>query len=255
MYKGFNLSINNDKTVFFDYENIGEAVTDGVKSTVYKTLKEVADNKGRISGTALMSDWFPGVVADVFISHSHKDEKLAIGLAGFLKKSFGLNSFIDSCIWGYADELLLILDKEYCWRESSGFYDYKTRNKTTSHVNVMLSTALANMIDNCEIVIFLNTPNSISCEGFKTESATESPWIYTELFLTKVIEKRMPIRNIALGRTAVLESIKNNLSIKYDLNFQHLHDVDENLFMLWKENSKATGSSSLDILYSLVNGE
>lgn len=43
--------------------------------------------------------WFPQIKADVFISHSHSDEKLAIIFAGWLYNAFGLTAFIDSCVW------------------------------------------------------------------------------------------------------------------------------------------------------------
>ncbi len=40
------------------------------------------------------------------LSHSHKDKKLAIEFAEWLKKEAGLTTFIDSCILGYSNELL-----------------------------------------------------------------------------------------------------------------------------------------------------
>ena len=46
----------------------------------------------------------------IFISHSHKDINKVIAFAGWLKTNFGLEAFIDSCSWGYCDELLKIID-------------------------------------------------------------------------------------------------------------------------------------------------
>ena len=78
--------------------------------SVEKHIKE----NDKIDGTKMQENWFPKVDADIFISHSHKDENLAKGLAGWLYKEFGLEAFIDSCVWGYANDLLLEIDKKYC---------------------------------------------------------------------------------------------------------------------------------------------
>lgn len=40
------------------------------------------DGDGSLVATKIMDDWFPKVKANVFISHAHKDEEIAIGLAG-----------------------------------------------------------------------------------------------------------------------------------------------------------------------------
>lgn len=53
----------------------------------------------------MQSYWFPKINADIFLSHSHKDEKLIIAFAGWLKDTFNLDVFIDSCIWGYSNDL------------------------------------------------------------------------------------------------------------------------------------------------------
>ena len=55
------------------------------------------------------------------------------------------------------------------------------------HVHMMLSTALANMIDKTECIMFLNTPNSVSTRDTKLK--TYSPWIYNEIEITRIIEK------------------------------------------------------------------
>ena len=55
-------------------------------------------------------------------------------------------------------------------------YDYNKRNYSTSHVHMMLSTALTMMMDEAECVIFLNTPNALSTKDIVHK--TESPWIF-----------------------------------------------------------------------------
>ena len=67
----------------------------------------------------MQANWFPQIKADIFISHSHKDEDLALALAGWLKVSFGLTAFIDSCVWGYANDLLKMIDYKYCYQKKT----------------------------------------------------------------------------------------------------------------------------------------
>lgn len=108
---------------------------------------------GVIDGTKLQENWFPTKHKfNVFLSHSHNDKQLAIALAGFLKDKLGLNAFIDSCLWGYSNDLLKEIDQRYCRHRNGVSFDYNKRNYSTSHVHMMLSIALSRMIDNCEAV-------------------------------------------------------------------------------------------------------
>ena len=122
--------------------------------------------------------------ADVFISHSHADEKLAKGLAGWLHSCFGLTCFIDSCVWGYADDLLEMINDEYSDKKNkpSGgcIYDHKKCNTASKHVNTMLTIALYKMIDKSEITILLNTNSSIKKYKDIYQQTTYSPWIYLD---------------------------------------------------------------------------
>lgn len=56
----------------------------------------------------------------------------------------------------YYNKLMMNIAKER-WKT----YDYNLRNYTTSHVHMMLATALTEMIDNTECIMFYNTPNSV----------------------------------------------------------------------------------------------
>ena len=55
---------------------------------------------------------------------------------------------------------------------------------------MMLSIALSNMIDECESVFLLNTPQSISLEDNINKEQTSSPWIYNELSIANIIRVR-----------------------------------------------------------------
>ena len=109
---------------------------------IRKELKDFILDNGNIDGTSLKEHWFPLISADIFLSHSHKDIEKVKGFAGWLYNEFGLRAFIDSSVWGYCDELLLEIDKKYCFQPKRDTYSYEKRNHTTSHVHMMLSSAL-----------------------------------------------------------------------------------------------------------------
>lgn len=159
------------------------------------TLPRTTDNK--IDGSKLINDWFPSYEAQVFISHSHLDARTAKRLACWLKNTFNLTTFIDSTIWGSADELLNRIDNKYSVlrkdKDGTTTYNYKTRNYTTSHVHMMLSTALVDIMNSTECIIFLNTPASLAVNEVKDQK-TNSPWIYNELKIASIIEKNIPAR-------------------------------------------------------------
>ncbi|MGL5262686.1 MAG: hypothetical protein ACRC9P_09930, partial [Bacteroides sp.] len=113
-----------------------------------------------------------------------------MGLAGWLKNTFGLTVFIDSCVWGHSNDLLKEIDTNYCYQSESKVYNYQKRNYSTSHVHMMLSVALTQMIYNTECLFFLNTPNSITPKSIISQS--ESPWIYSEIATTRLIKLRKP---------------------------------------------------------------
>ena len=109
---------------------------------------------------------------------------------GFLKEKLDLDTFIDSCLWRYSNDLLKELDKKYCKYSDGVSYDYDKRNYSSSHVHMMLSIALSRMIDNCEAVFFLNSENSISLSEEIDSERTSSPWIYNELSMADIIQIR-----------------------------------------------------------------
>ena len=90
-------------------------------------LKDFILDNGNIDGTSLKEHWFPLISADIFLSHSHKDIEKVKGFAGWLYNEFGLRAFIDSSVWGYCDELLLEIDKKYCFQPKTDTYSSSRR--------------------------------------------------------------------------------------------------------------------------------
>lgn len=109
MYRGFNLRLEQNgfsRECLDTFYYIGSNCISNQKNRIIEKLSSFVGENGSLDGSKMQENWFPQVEADVFISHSHKDEKLAIALAGWLKDTFGLTAFIDSCVWGYSNDLL-----------------------------------------------------------------------------------------------------------------------------------------------------
>lgn len=104
MYIGFELK-SIDFEGFENFHKIGRRNFNKYKRTVTKTLESFINTNGSLNGDKMQSAWFPKVKADVFLSHSHADKALVIAFAGWLKHTFDLNVFIDSCIWGNSKNL------------------------------------------------------------------------------------------------------------------------------------------------------
>lgn len=257
MYRGFNLSVSNQNSEYL--YNLGLEILNSYQTSARKIISDFISTDGSINGSSVQKNWFPEINADVFISHSHNDEKQAITLSGWLYKNFGIKSFIDSCIWGYSNDLLRQIDKKYCL-QPSGFYNYNLRNQSTSHVHTMLSTALTMMIDKTECLFFLNTPESISASTVVTQ--TESPWIYFELTTSKFIRKKIPRRldedlEKSHSISGISESFDKLPPIRYNADLEHLKELNIDDLNKWYDtyskikSDVSTSKDALNKLYKL----
>lgn len=249
MFRGFNLQLN-----WFSQEcyNKGIVLYNENKKQIKNSIDSFILDDGSLDGSSMQTNWFPQIEANIFISHSHKDENTAIALAGWLYKEFGLYTFIDSCIWGYANELLRKIDNSYCL-QTDGYYSYQKRNNSTSHVHMMLSTALLMMMDSTECVFFLNTPSSISAN--EVIDKTESPWIYSELAITQFIRQNVPERLKLYELTETFSGADGKLEkggrliIKYEVDLKHLTAINGSSLDNWKKMYRK--GYALDKLYEL----
>ncbi|MDH4420632.1 hypothetical protein QEZ44_04020 [Bacillus cereus] len=251
MFVGFDLELKLTPGVDTDLVEIGKQMFSDTKTKIEKELNAFLESDGSIDGTRLQNSWFPLIEADIFISHSHNDFEEAFKLAGFLKRTFGLTVFLDSCVWGSADALLKKIDDKYCLNPSGSTYCYEDRNYSTSHVHMMLSSAISSMIDRCECLLFLNTPNSISTKDV-IDKKTNSPWIYSEIVMSQLIRKKDPKRMIKKAVFEYQESgmeTKDQLSITYDLNTRHLKALNFDDLIKWKNEYE-----KLTFPYETANG-
>jgi hypothetical protein len=236
MYRGFNLELSLDVKSIEEYYSAGEKLYLKDKAQVGQSLSKFILSDNSLDGGAIQSAWFPQVEAQIFISHSHEDQIFAIALAGWLWNKFKLKAFVDSCIWGHASDLIRIIDNKYCLRPT-GIYSYAKRNISTSHVHMMLSSALAIMLDRTECLFFINTPQSI--KPYRGIPKTESPWIYSEIVLTQIIEKRIPERLKKMNETRFYgfhgTDIKKGIDfvIKHSIELKHLANIDVESLNQW----------------------
>ena len=247
MHRGFiinNISFDPDP-----YYEIGKERFELQKTTVQKNLDAFMAGDNILDATKMRDNWFPQVNAHAFISHSHRDANNAIAFAGWLYHHFKIDAFIDSGVWGYCEELQQIIDNEYS-RDRSGGFDYRKRNATAAHIHMMLSTALAMMIDKAECLFFMDTPNSVM--PAKDIQKTLSPWIYFEIATTQTIQKKAPVR------VSVLESAENereylerSLNMAYTLDLNHLQELEKTDLDYWSSGQQLKNAeNALDKLYA-----
>lgn len=253
MYVGFHLKWSDR---FVAYRSVGEQLFKEQKQHLKMNLdKYVNPDTGALVGKALEEDWFPVSAYDIFISHSHDDMEQAIALAGWLKETFHLSVFIDAAVWGSADTLLKEIDDRCCLLEENSLYDYHQRNYSTSHVHMLVAMALAKVIDKSECFMFLNTSNLLQLSEQTVSQSTTSPWIYGELVLSQLMEKRKPERFDSVRFRPKRDVIRNQgkqLEIEHDVH-SPLNDLmmlnEENLNVWEQSYQKNSPCHALDYLY------
>ena len=219
-------------------------MTQAVTNTLNNLEQMIKNDK--IDGDTLQKEWFPTEIFNrkdfIFISHSHKDEALAIKLAGYLSKEFGICSFIDSCVWGYMNELNALLNNcDKTKRYSCHHCDCKEFSYNLSYVHMMLASALMEMIDKCECMFFLNTPSSININ-----EKTESPWIYYELNIANTIRKQTRLPEL------VMESVMLFIaSIEFTPNLKDMIKINKSKMEEWEKRYKTTEENAYEALYKV----
>ena len=257
MYKAFNYSPSN---AFYNntlnrHLITGRDIYNSHKKNVQLCLDKYISKDGVINGTELKNNWFSIDKTDVFISHSHKDIEKVKAFAGWLSDTFGLTAFVDSCAWGYCDDLLRAIDNKYCYDKKKDTYDYNLRNYTTSHVHMMLSTALVEMMDRSECLVFFNTPNSIIMKDelgkISKKEKTTSPWIMYELTMALKLNVTIPER--ICKEMSQFDNRSKVFGIEYDVS-KVLNSIpeltDNQLKELERKHKKNT--SALDELYEIT---
>lgn len=215
------------------------------------SIQSFINPDGSLNGKAMTADWFPQVKPDIFISHSRKNMVPATAFAAFVKREFGLTAFIDGLVWKHSDKLIKMIDQQFNPNPAAADY-YSSRNQSTSHVHMMLVTALCEVIDNSECLIFLNTPDSITPR--ETIIATESPWIYAEIAMSRLIRQRSKESHREETRTytqkSLDESFQKPFIMKHEVALDHLTSLNFDDMVSWYNVAKGkTKFKALDLLY------
>ncbi len=251
MYVGFNVVSNKEVFGGDHYYAVGKELFKDNKECISKALDDYIISKNELGVEEIMNDWFPQLEAQVFLSHSHKDEREVLALAGWLKEEAGIAAFIDSCVWGYYEDLIIKLSQKY-----PDACSVTLINQVRLHVYTMLQSALLKMIDNTECLMFYNTPNSIIRDELITGNpATYSPWIYSELLSARVLRRKSPDEH----RNEFCHS-DIGYKMQYPVKLDNLVKIDNKDMKAWRdkirEGKDAWGESwyaelSLDYLYKL----
>lgn len=272
MYTGFNLTFskeffrrisNQPSEKYHHYAKIGkEHLQKPSKQELHNYINRLFYNDSILDANRIQDDWFPQIDTDVFISHSHDDKYLVEALAGWLYEDMGLRVFIDSDVWGYADTLLEQINDKYSnkrWDGTGYVYDHEKCNRASQHVYIMLLMSIQKMIDNVESVFFLNTENSVKAISDNQISSTYSPWIYSEILCSEIIRKRNK-SEYRSGEyfnedSSLVHYQIPQLIVNYDLDLDHLIDIDEYDLFKWRKmiGTKPKHSNALDYLYKIVS--
>lgn len=228
MFSKFKISTNSIKSLMLKHGRIRLLDQTNTEAGFYSDILNICTgDDGIIDGTKMQNLDFPSLLNeyDVFISYSHNNEDEALYLASWLQTYCGLNCFLDSTVWHGADDLLLEIDKKYCWQPKSETYNYNKRNFSTSHVHAMLSMAMHDIINRSECCIVIDSDQSFPLkEGIDTY--TLSPWIYEEVAYITHMMPKLPARyqkNYTLRLFSnggqICESRQNvELKVKYNVD-------------------------------------
>lgn len=257
MYTGYKLNEINFGSEYNFYYKTGLVQYKNQKNEVKNNLELFLKKDKSLDGKKIIDSWFPEIKADIFLSHSHNDRETVIALTGWLNHHFNLTVFIDSCVWGCDNDLCKILDNKYSQSKvQKGNYDYEKVILSSSHVHMMLSSALASMIDKTECVIFYETPRT--SKKFEETEETESPWIYSELLFTEIVRQTVPtrlkrrIKIFANEGFGALQGDPDALKINYQIQTKHLKKMDTDLLSNWLNYEYLKGNEALDKLYEIT---
>ena len=234
MYRAFNVKIaDNEMDSLLRnsnqlYNNFLDIYLSN-KFNIQRSLENFLLPNNAIDVQSLEQDWFPSVDAHVFISHSHKNIELVKKFEKWLYQQFGIKSFVDSNVWRYADNLIQQIDDTYSllnidYEKDIKTYNYQNCLISSSHVHMMLATALLKMIDKIDYIFFLNTPQSLSLNNI--HQFTYSPWIYYELSLLQFIRKKISRSRIAEGEMRKSFSMgAENLAMAFPVDIKNLYKL------------------------------
>ena len=255
----FSVNIEEDNKDLDYYYKLGKNHIKKYKEEIDLSLEKYT-RKHILSADKIEKEWFPQVKVDVFLSHSRKDKKVTIALAGWLHEKFGLKCFVDSLVWNHADSLLKLLNNNYSDKEDDDYgkvyYSHNKCCKVSEHVNMILAIALLKMIDTAETVFLVNAGHSINFIVDEGIDVTYSPWIFSEIMYVKLIRRKplflyrdyeKPFR-VRKKNMLLLES----MIMQFPVDLNGIEHINDKLMIIWDEKSEKKKDYPLDVLYDMT---
>jgi hypothetical protein len=121
---------------------------------------------------------------------------------------------------------------------------------------MMLSMSLLEMMDKCECIFLLDTPNSITARS-SIAGTTHSPWIFMEMFSSKFLRITNPQRPGPLHEVIANADVSRNdgtnaVEMAHRIDLSHLEKVSDSYICTWVDYCNRhgiVGPQSLDELY------
>lgn len=150
----------------------------------------ILNDDNLIDADAIARDLFPTENADVFLSHTRQNHDAVVALAVQLE-GLGLRVFVDSCVWGDVYALLLEVDKiRSIIPDRPNIYYYERVVRTAANMYMILNVALQRMIDQSELLLFLDTKAVRVDDYVEGREYIGSPWIFSELMFAQMVRRR-----------------------------------------------------------------
>ena len=229
------------------------------KNKVKELVEDLAVGEGNIlNGQKIQDNCFTTKLPEefhIFVSHSHADVNLIESFAMIMKRAFDVNCFVDSMVWNGKDDedgILRRLNQFNIIEQNNGVtrYYHEPVIRTADHVHAMLSMALMEMIDKCEMGLFVHSDNSVLPE-IKTNDFTDmtlSSWIYEEICIMNHIRPISPQRGVYEQREFDINGnrrgIRRELKIAHPLDLNNFVELSRNIMPL-----EGKGTKWLDNLY------
>lgn len=234
-------------------------------------LADYLRSGGEFDGNKVEDKFFPTDMRfDVFISHFHRDEQLARKLAAYLQQTFGLEVFLDFQYWGCYKSLLAEIDRNWNYDENYAEHGFK-KGELLNHpkctfsasvMHMMLGVALARMIQSTECVIFVHSENEKLTDSYKNELdeiELGSPWVYHELWMTKLLA---PSEKTSSRYEKLTEAVSKSFAPRLNAPVKQLSYLDGEMIVQWENKWKMkrlndesfdrlAAGNALDILYGL----
>lgn len=260
MYVGFELH---------SYKHLGKHVVSEEEKTEFKEQIEWRFNKlsdylldgysNTLNANTIAEHLFPEKKCHIFLSHSHADEQVAIEFAAGMRK-IGIEVFVDSCVWGYAQDLTDKINEKFASSQKLAdrvTFEYYAATNNIINISTILNSALQRMIQKCEAFVFLRTENSVPITDYPVSDLTLSPWIYSELQFSSLVEitgkNRVSLEKFET--TASINKRSSDISFAHKIMNEHLVKIDAPELTNWYSNNTERGIDALDSLYATLDIE